>query len=127
MKKILAIVLMFLTLLACAEMHPMTPGNVSDDISQINLELPRRVNDNTTLERVSHNRLKSALVCHYTVEAWDRANVDARKKSKHIFCEVIEQQYRDYLLSMADTIEFEYRTADGWMHFAFVADEDTCR
>ena len=104
----------------------MMSRNESNEVSQINLELPIRINDNTTLERVSHDRLKSALVCHYTVESWDRANVEARKQSKHLFCEVMEQQYRAYLLSLADTIEFEYRTADGWMQYAFVADEDTC-
>jgi hypothetical protein len=118
---------MFLTLFACAEMQPMTPRNVSDEVSQINIELPRKVNDNTTFERVSHDRLKSALVCHYTVKTWDRAYDDARKESKHLFCGVMGQQYRDYLFSMADTIEFEYRTADGWVQYAFLADKNTCK
>jgi hypothetical protein len=108
-------------------MQPMTPRQVSDEVTRINMELPRRINDNTTLERVSHDGFKSVLVCHYTVETWDGANVVAQKQSKHLFCEVMEQKYRDHLFSMADTIEFEYRTADGWMKYAFLADKDMCK
>ena len=81
----------------------------------------------TTFERVSHDRLKSALVCYYTVKTWDRAYDDARKESEHLFCGVMGKQYRDYLFSMADTIEFEYRTVDGWMQYAFIANKDTCK
>ena len=120
MKVFLAILLMFLTLLACAEMQPVTPRNVSDKVSQINMELPRRVNDNTTFERVSHDKVKSALTCHYTVKTWDSTYVDARKESNYLFCEEMGQQYRDYLFRMADTIEFEYRTSYGWMQYAFL-------
>jgi len=127
LKKLLAIVVTLVSLVACAGMQSMTPRQVSNEVSQINMELPQRVNDNTTLERVSHDRFKSALVCHYTVETWDGANVVARKQSKHLFCEVMEQKYRGHLFSMADTVEFEYRTADGWMQYAFVADKDTCK
>jgi hypothetical protein len=127
LKKILAIVLMLLSLVACAGMQPMTPKKVSDEVNQINMELPRRINDNTTLERVSHDESVSVLVCHYTVDTWDRANVVAWKQSKHLFCEVMEQKYRDYLFSMADTIELEYRTVDGSVQYAFVADKDTCK
>ena len=126
MKK-LAIVLTLLSVMGCAGMQSMTPGQVSNEVGQMNMELPQRINDNTTLERVSHDGVKSALVCHYTVETWNGANVIARKKSKHLFCEVMEPKYRGHLLSMADTIEFEYRTADGWMQYAFVADKDTCK
>ena len=127
LKKLLAIVLLLLSLVACAEMQPMTPRKVSDEVNQINRELPRRINNNTTLEKVSHDGFKSALVCHYTVDTWDRANVVAWKQSKHLFCEVMEQKYRDYLFSMADTIELEYRTVDGSVQYAFVADKDTCK
>jgi len=116
-----------LSLVACAGMQSMTPRQVSNEVSQMNMELPQRVNDNTTLERVSHDGFKSALVCHYKVENWDGANVVARKQSKHLFCKVIDQKYRSHLLSMADTVEFEYRTVDGWMQYAFVADKDTCK
>jgi hypothetical protein len=28
---------------------------------------------------------------------------------------------------MVDTIEYEYKTADGWMQYAFVADKTTCK
>ena len=85
------------------------------------------MNNNTTLESVSLDETQSALVCHYTVENWDGANVVARKQSKHLFCEMIDQKYRNHLFNMADTIELEYRTVDGWMQFAFVADKDTCK
>ena len=113
--------------MACVRMQPMTPRNISYEISQINMELPRSINENTTLERVSHDEFKSALVCHYTVEIWDGVNVVARKQSTHQFCDVMEQQHRDYLFSMADTIEFEYRTVDGSVQYEFVADENTCK
>ena len=105
----------------------MAPKQVSDEVNRINMELPRRINDNTTLERVSLDEDKSVLVCHYTVDIWDRANVVAQKQSKHLFCEVMEQKYRDRLFSMVDTIEYEYKTADGWMQYAFVADKNTCK
>jgi hypothetical protein len=127
LKKILAIVLMLLSLVACAGMQPMTPKKVSDEVNQINMELPRRINDNTTLERVSHNGVKSVLVCHYKVKTWDGTNVVARKQSKHLFCKMMEQKYRDYLFSMAETIELEYRTVDGSVQYAFVANKDTCK
>ena len=91
------------------------------------MELPQRINDNTTLERVSHDGFKSVLVCHYTVETWDGANFVAWKQSKHLFCEMIDQEHRNHLFSMADTIELEYRTVDGWMQYAFVADKGTCK
>jgi len=107
-------------------MQSMTPRRVSAEISQINMALPQRLNDNTTLERVSLDEFKSVLVCHYTVENWDRANVVARKQSKHLFCEMMDQKYRDHLFSMVDTVELEYRTVDGWMQYAFVADKTTC-
>jgi hypothetical protein len=127
LKKLIAIVVTLLSLVACAGMQSMTPMQVSNEVSQINMELPQRINDNTTLERVSHDEFKSALVCHYTVENWDGANVVVRKQSKHLFCEMIDQKHRSHLFSMADTIELEYRTADGWMQYAFVADMDTCK
>ena len=126
LKKLLAIVLLLLSLVACAEMQPMTPRKVSDEVNQINRELPRRINNNTTLEKVSHDGFKSALVCHYTVDTWDRANVVAWKQSKHLFCEMIDPEQRKHLFSMADTIELKYSTADGWMQYEFVADKGTC-
>ena len=107
-------------------MQPKTAGQVYDEVNRINMKLPRRINDNTTLERVSLDEVKSVLVCHYTVDIWDRANVVAQKQSKHIFCEVMEQKYRDHLFSMVDTIEYEYKTADGKIQYAFVADKTTC-
>ena len=127
MKKLLAIVVPLLSLVACSGMQSMTPRQVSNEVSQINEELPQRMNNNTTLESVSLDETKSALVCHYTVENWDGANVVARKQSKHLFCEMIDQKHRNHLYSMADTIELEYRTVDGWMQYAFVADKDTCK
>jgi hypothetical protein len=127
LKKLLNIFLILVSLVACAGMHSMTPMQVSNEVSRINMELPRRINDNTTLERVSHDGFKSVLVCHYTVERWDGANVVAREQSKHLFCEKMEQKYRDYLFSMADTIEFEYRMPDGWMQYVFVAEKDMCK
>ncbi len=126
MKK-LAIVVTLLSVMGCAGMQSMTPGQVSNEVSRINMELPQRINDNTTLERVSHDEFKSALVCHYTVENWDEANVVERKQSKDLFCEMINEKHRGHLFRMADTIELEYRTADGWMQYAFVADKDTCK
>ena len=83
--------------------------------------------DNTTLERVSYDKFKSAMVCHYKVESWGEANVLNRSQSKHLFCEMIDQKHRGHLFKMADTIELEYRTADGWMQYAFVADKNTCK
>ena len=127
MIKFFAIFLIILTLFACARLQPMTPRNISHEVSRINMELPQRINDNTILEKVSHDEFKSALVCHYTVETWDGTNVVARKQSKHQFCEKMEQQYRDYLFSMADTIEFEYKTVDGSVQYEFVADGNTCK
>ena len=127
MKKLLAIVLMLLSLVACSGMQSVTPSQVSNEVGQINQELPQRINDNTTLERVSYNKDNSVMVCHYTVESWNGANVVAWKQSKHLFCEMIDQEHRNHLFSMADTIELEYRTVDGWMQYAFVADKDTCK
>jgi hypothetical protein len=107
-------------------MQPMPARQVSDEINRINTELPRRINDNTTLERVTFDQVQSILVCHYTVDAWDRDKVVAQKQSKHLFCEMMEQKYRDYLFSMVDTIEYEYKTTDGRMRYAFVANKTTC-
>ena len=104
----------------------MPARQVSDEVNRINMELPRRINDNTTLERVSFDQVYSILVCHYTVDAWDRDKVVAQKQSKHLFCEMMEQKYRDHLFSMVDTIEYEYKTTDGRMQYAFVADKTTC-
>ena len=124
---VFSVLIMLLSLMACAGKQPMTARQVSNEVNWINMELPRRINDNTTLERVSLDEVKSVLVCHYTVDIWDRANVVAQKQSKHLFCEVMEQKYRDRLFSMVDTIEYEYKTADGLMQYAFVADKTTCR
>ena len=126
MKKLLAIFVMVISLEACAGKQPMIARQVSEEVNQINMELPRRINDNTTLERVSHDEFKSALVCHYTVDTWDRDNVVAQKQSKHLFCEMMEQKYRDHLFSMVDTIEYKYKTTNGRMQYAFVADKTTC-
>ena len=104
----------------------MIARQVSDEVNLINMELPRRLDDNTTLEKVSFDQVHSILVCHYTVATWDRDKVVAQKQSKHRFCEMMEQKYRDHLFSMVDTIEYEYKTADGWMQYAFVADKATC-
>ena len=127
LKKLLAIFVPLLFFVACTGMQSLTPDQVSDEVSRINTELPQRVNDNTTLERVSHDEFKSALVCHYTVENWDEANVIARKQSKDLFCEMVDEKHRGHLFRMADTIELEYRTADGWMQYEFVADKNTCK
>jgi hypothetical protein len=112
--------------MACAGRQPMAPSQVSDEINRINKELPRRINDNTTLERVSIDEVKSVLVCHYTVDTWDRPDVVAEIQSLHRFCDMMEQKYRDHLFSMVDKIKYEYNTADGWMQYAFVADKNTC-
>ena len=79
----------------------MTTRQVSDEISRINRELPQKINDNTILESVSYDQAKSTMVSHYTVESWDGANLLAWKQSKHLFCEVLDQQYRGTLFSMA--------------------------
>ena len=105
MKKILAIFVMVISLASCSGMQPMPARQVSDEINRINTELPRRINDNTTLERVSFDQVHSILVCHFTVDTWDRDNGVAQKQSKHLFCEMMEQKYRDHLFSMVDTIE----------------------
>ena len=107
-------------------MQPNTTRQVSDEINQINMELPQRINDNTILERVSLDEVKSVLVCYYTVDTWDRANVVAEIQSLHLFCDMMEQKYRDHLFSMVDTIKYKYKTADGGMQYAFVADKNTC-
>ena len=104
----------------------MKARQVSDEVNRINSDLPRRINDNTILERVSLDEVKSVLVCHYTVETWDRAYVVAQKQSVHLFCKEMMQKYRDHLFSIVDKIEYEYKTADGRMQYAFVADKTTC-
>ena len=65
-------------------------------------------------------------MCHYTVDKWDRDRLVAQKQSKHLFCKMMEQKYRDHLFNMVDTIEYEYKTTDGKMQYAFVADKTTC-
>ena len=99
---------------------------ISDEVNRINMELPRRINYNTTFERVTFDQVQSILVCHYAVYRWYRDNGVAQKQSKHLFCERMEQKYRDHLFSMVDTIEYEYKTIDGRMQYAFVADKTTC-
>ena len=126
MKKIAIVVVTLLSFVACTGMQTMTPEQVSNEVNRINQELPQIINDNTTLDSVSYNKLKSSIVCHYKVEFWDGANVAAQEQSKHLFCEMIDREHRNHLFSMADTIELEYRTADGWMQYAFVADKNTC-
>jgi hypothetical protein len=120
------VAIMLLSLMACAGKQPMKARQVSDEVNRINLDLPRRINDNTILERVSLDEIKSVLVCHYTVDRWDRANVVAEIQSLHLFCDVMDQKYRDHLFSMVDKIKYKYNTADGWMQYAFVADKTTC-
>ena len=126
MKRLVAIVVMVIALASCSGMQPMTARQVSDEVNWINMELPRRISDNTTLEKVSFDQVHSILVCHYAIDTWDRDNVVAQKQSKHLFCEMMEQKYRDQLFSMVDTIEYEYKTTDGRMQYAFVADKTTC-
>ena len=126
MKKLFVLIVVLLSLMACAGRQPMAPSQVSDEINRINMELPRRINDNTTLERVSLDEVKSVLVCHYTVDTWDRPDIVAEIQSLHLFCDMMEQKYRDHLFSMVDKIKYEYNTADGWMQYAFVADKTTC-
>jgi hypothetical protein len=126
LKKFLVIVVIVISLGACAGKQPMMAKQVTDEVNRINMELPQRINYNTTLERVSFDQVHSILVCHFTVYRWDRDNVVAQKQSEHLFCERMEQKYRDYLFSMVDTIEYEYKTIDGRMQYAFVADKTTC-
>jgi hypothetical protein len=126
LKKIFVTIVVLIFLMACAGRQAMAPSQVSDEINRINRELPRRINDNTILERVSLDELKSVLVCHYTVDTWDRPDVVAEIQSIHLFCDMMEQKYRDHLFSMVDKIKYKYNTADGWMQYAFVADKDTC-
>ena len=126
MKKVLVIVVMVISLGACAGKQPMIARQVSDEVNRINMELPRRINYNTTLERVTFDQVHSILVCRYTVYRWDRDNLVAQKQSKRLFCERMEQKYRDYLFSMVDTIGYEYKTIDGKMQYVFVADKTTC-
>ena len=126
MKRLVAIVVMVIALASCSGMQPMTARQVSDEVNWINMELPRRISDNTTLEKVSFDQVHSILVCHYTVNRWDRDKVLAQKQSKHLFCEMMEQKYRDHLFSMVDTIEYEYKTTDGRTQYAFIANKTTC-
>ena len=126
MKKLISIVFTLLFFVACAGVQPMTANPVYVEINQINMELPRRMGSNTILERVSHDEAHSILVCHYTVDKWDRTDVVAEMQSMHLFCDGVEQEYRDHLFSMVDKIKYEYNTADGWMQYAFVADRTTC-
>jgi hypothetical protein len=129
MKRLLglfSVLMMLLSLMACAGLQPTVARQVSDEVNLINMELPRRISSNMTLERVSLDEVKSVLVCHYTVETWDRPNHVAQKQSKHRFCEMMEQKYRDHLFSMVDKVEYEYKTTDGRMQYAFVADKTTC-
>jgi len=124
---VFSVLIMLLSLMACAEMQPKTANQVYDEINLINMELPRRIGNNTTLESVTFDEVHSILICHYTVDIWNRPDIVAEKQSKHLFCDVMEQEYRDHLFSMVDTIEYEYKTADGWMQYAFVADKTTCK
>ena len=125
---VFSVLIMFLSfIVACAGKQPMTASKVANEVNLINMELPRRMSSNTILERVSFDEVHSVLVCHYTVDTWDRANVIAQKQSKHRFCEMMEQKYRDDLFRMVDKIEYEYKTADGWMQYAFAADKTTCK
>lgn len=126
MKRLVAIVVMVIALASCSGMQPMTARQVSDEVNWINMELPRRISDNTTLEKVSFDQVHSILVCHYTVNRWDRDKVLAQKQSKHLFCEMMGQKYRDHLFSMVDTIEYEYKTTDGRTQYAFIANKTTC-
>jgi hypothetical protein len=123
---VFSVLTMLLSFMACAEMQPKRARQVYDEVNLINMELPRRIGNNTTLERVSFDEVHSVLVCRYTVDTWDRANVVAEIQSLHLFCDMLEQKYRDHLFSMVDKIKYEYNTADGWMQYAFVADKDTC-
>jgi hypothetical protein len=126
LKKLLAIFAMVIALASCSGMQPTTARQVYDEVNRINMELPRRISDNTILEKVSFDQVHSILVCHYTVDSWDRDNLVAQKQSQHQFCEMMEQKYRDHLFSMVNTIEYEYKTTDGRMQYAFVADKTTC-
>jgi hypothetical protein len=121
-----SVLIMLLSLMACAGKQPMTASKVADEVNLINMELPRRISSNTILERVSLDEVRSVLICHYTVKKWDRPNVVAQKQSVHLFCKEMEQKYRDHLFSIVDKIEYEYKTADGRMQYAFVADKTTC-
>jgi predicted small lipoprotein YifL len=123
---VFSVLIMLLSLMACAGKQPMTASKVADEVNRINMELPRRISRNMILERVSLDEVKSVLVCHYTVDTWDRADVVVQKQSKHLFCKEMEQKYRDHLFSMVDKIEYEYKTTDGRMQYAFVADKTTC-
>ena len=126
MKKLISIVFTLLFFVACAGVQPTTANPVYDEINQINMELPRRMGSNTILESVTFDEVHSVLVCHYTVDTWNRAKVVAEIQSVHLFCDLMEQEYRDHLFSMVDKIKYKYNTADGWMQYAFVADKDTC-
>ena len=110
---VFSVLIMLLSLMACAEMQPKKARQVYDEVNLINMELPRRIGNNTTLERVSYDEVHSVLVCHYTVDTWDRDNVVAEIQSLHLFCDVMEQEYREHLFSMVDQIEYKYKTADG--------------
>jgi hypothetical protein len=124
---VISVLIMFFSfIVACVGKQPMTKSKVVDEVNRINMELPRKISSNTILERVSLDEVKSVLVCHYTVETWDRAYVVAQKQSVHLFCKEMEQKYRDHLFSIVDKIEYEYKTADGRMQYAFVADKTTC-
>ena len=124
---VFSVLIMLFSFISCAGKQSITASKVADEVNLINMELPQRISSNTILERVSFDEVHSVLVCHYTVETWDRPNDVVQKQSKHLFCEVMEQKYRDHLFSMVDKIKYEYKTADGWMQYAFLADKTTCK
>ena len=126
MKKMIPIVVILLFFAACAGMKPTTSSQVYTEVNLINKDLPQRIGSNTILESVTFDEIHSVLVCHFTVDTWDRANVVAEIQSLHLFCDGVEQEYRDHLFSMVNQIEYEYKTADGRMQYAFVADKTTC-
>ena len=123
---VISVLIMLFSLMACAGKQPVTANQVTNEVNLINKDLPKRIGSNTILESVTFDEIHSVLVCHFTVDTWDRANVVAEIQSLHLFCDGVEQQYRDHLFSMVNQIEYEYKTADGRMQYAFVADKTTC-
>lgn len=126
MKKLISIVFILLFFAACAGMKPTTSSQVYTEVNLINKDLPQRIGSNTILESVTFDESHSVLVCHFTVDTWNRPHVVAEIQSLNLFCDGVEQEYRDHLFSMVKQIEYEYKTADGWIQYEFVADKDTC-
>ena len=80
---VFAVLIILFSVMACAGKQPTTARQVYNEVNLINKDLPQRIGNNTILESVTFDEIHSVLVCHFTVDTWDRPNVVAEKQSKH--------------------------------------------